>query len=88
MRNRGAGGEPGGQFLKGTANFGENGYEVTAGLTLQVIDDVTTVIAAVLCLERMSAVITMTMTMTETRGVLALRLRQHVSHQLKVEDPG
>lgn len=69
--------------MKYTADFGDNGYDVTAGLTLQMVHNVTTVIATVLCFEWMLAV----MSMAETSGNLALRFRQRVGHRLGVEGP-
>lgn len=83
MRSRRTGRETCGYFLKYTADFGDNGYKVTASLTLQMVNDVTTMVATVLCFEWMSAVFTM----AETNGGFALSFGQHVGHHLRVEGP-
>lgn len=73
----------GGCFLEHTADSGDNGYKVAAGVALQMVDDVTTMVAAILRFEWMSTVVSM----VEINSELVLRVGQCVGHQLGVEGP-
>lgn len=76
------GGKRGDGRLKKIATGSDNNAEVNARLTLQMIDHVTTMIAAVLFCQ-MAAI-----RVAGIHGDLALRFGQDVGHQLGIECPG